>query len=84
MEIEDWIATSTCERFLEDGVVAPVCLWKGLFTVSVLDNLDHNPSSTTSVQSFHGTGISLFQFPTKSEEGVGRPPIKIPTVNSPF
>ncbi|KAK3883112.1 hypothetical protein Pcinc_012540 [Petrolisthes cinctipes] len=31
MEIEDWIATSSCERFREDGVVAPVYLRKELF-----------------------------------------------------
>ncbi|KAK3889528.1 hypothetical protein Pcinc_006500 [Petrolisthes cinctipes] len=31
MEIEDWIATSSCERFREDGVVAPACLRKELF-----------------------------------------------------
>ena len=78
MEIEDWIAMSTCERFVEDGVVSPACLRKGLFTVGALDNLDHNPSSTTSVTSFHGTGISLFQLPTKTERGVSRPPVIIP------
>ncbi|KAK3889182.1 hypothetical protein Pcinc_006754 [Petrolisthes cinctipes] len=78
MEIEDWIATSSCERFREDGVVAPACLRKGLFTVGALDNLDHNPSSTTSQSSFHWTGISLFQLPTKTEAGVNRPPITIP------
>ena len=49
-ETEDWIATSACERFEDDGVVVPSCLSKGLFTVGALDNLDHNPSSTTSVQ----------------------------------
>ena len=26
-----------------------------------LDHLDHNPSSTTTTDSFHGTSISLFQ-----------------------
>ncbi|KAK3883433.1 hypothetical protein Pcinc_012266 [Petrolisthes cinctipes] len=75
MEIEDWIATSSCERFREDGVVA---LRKELFTVGALDNLDHNTSSTTTQSSFHGTGISLFQLPTKTEAGVNRPPITIP------
>ena len=78
IQIEDWLATSTCERFEADGVVAPAGLRKELFTVGALDNLDHNPSSTTSVTSFHGTGISLFQLPTKSEPGVNRPPITIP------
>ena len=78
MEIEDWIATSTCERFEEDGVVSPACLRKGLFTAGALDNLDHDPSSTTSLSSFHGTGISLFQFPTRANPGVGRLPVVIP------
>ena len=78
MEIEDWIATSTCERFKEDGVVSPACLRKGLFIVGALDNLDHNPSSTTSQSSFHSTGISLFQFPTRSNPGECRPPVTIP------
>ena len=48
-----------------------------LFTVGALDNLDHNPSSTTSQSSFHGTGISLFQFPTRSNPGECRPPVAI-------
>ena len=38
MEIEDWIVTSTCERFKEDWFVSPACLWKDLFTVGALDN----------------------------------------------
>ena len=78
MEIEDWIATSACERFAEDGVVSPACLRKRLFTVGVLDNLDHNPTSTTSLTSFHGTGISLFQLPTKTRHGESRTHIAIP------
>ena len=78
MEIEDWIATSTCTRFAEDGVVSPACLRKGLFTLGALDNLDHDPSSTTSQSSFHGTGISLFQFPSRTNPGEGRPPVTIP------
>ena len=49
--------------------MVPAQLKKGLFTVGALDNLDHNPSSTTTVGSFHGTGISLFQFPTLSNLG---------------
>ena len=87
IQIEDWIATSASERFEEDGVVAPACLWEGLFTVGALDNLDHNPSSTTSVTSFHGTGIRSFQLPTKKNPGKSRPPILIQLLeikNTPF
>ena len=75
LELEDWIGTSVSERFLEDGIVAPVSLRKGLFTVGALDN---NPSSTTAASSFHGTGISLFQFPTKTNPGEVRLPVSIP------
>ena len=55
--------------------MSPNCLRKGLFTVGALDNLDHNPSSTTAVNSFHGKGICLFQCSTKEKSGEGRPPI---------
>ena len=61
--------SAVCENMKMKGVVCPVHLRQGLFTVGALDNLDHNPSSTTAKDSFHGTGISLFQFPTKSGKG---------------
>ena len=44
------------------ALVCPSQLRHGLFTVGALDNLDHNPSSTTATDVFHGTGIRLFQF----------------------
>ena len=45
-------------------IVFPTNLRLQIFTVAALDNLDHNPTSRTASSSFHGTGISLFQFPT--------------------
>ena len=78
VQLEEWMATSSCERFEEDGVVAPVCLRKGIFTVAAIDNLDHNPSATTASSSFHGTGISIFQLPSKNESGIERSPLKVP------
>ena len=60
----------TCENFLGKWFTAsPPPPWqkisrtpmhRGLFTVGALENLDHNPSSTTSQSSFQGTGISMF------------------------
>jgi hypothetical protein len=35
-------------QFMEDGVVCPAILQKGLFTTSAVANIDHNPSATTS------------------------------------
>lgn len=79
VELEDMMACSVSERFIEDGVVAPACLRKGVFTVGALDNLDHNPSSNTAASSFHGTGISVFQLTTKeANPGEKRPPVTIP------
>lgn len=77
MEIENWLATSLCARFKEDECASPACLRKGIFSVGALDNIDHNTSSTTSVSSFHGTGISIFQFPTESVPGEIRPPLVV-------
>ena len=45
--------------------------------MGAFDNLDYNPSSTTSQGSFHGGGISIFQFPTGSNSGIARNPVDI-------
>ena len=50
-------------KYVEDGVVCPSDLRKGLFTTgvtAVMDNIDHNPTATTATPSFHGTSISMF------------------------
>ena len=39
---------------------------------------DHNHSSTTSLNSFHGTGINLFQFATRDDTGESRTHVIIP------
>ena len=43
--------------------MCPPNLREGLFTTAAIDNIDHNPSSTTTTDALHGTGISLFQHP---------------------
>ena len=42
----------------------PPGLFVGVFTTAAVDNIDHNPSSTTASDSFHGTAISLTQHRT--------------------
>ena len=69
LQLENQLANSVCLHAKEIGLVCPSQLRHGLFTVGALDNLDHNPSSTTAKDSFHGTGISLFQFCTESNVG---------------
>ena len=70
LELENALANAVCKRFEEEGVVCLTNLRKGLFTVGALDNIDHNPSSTISQDSFHGTGMNIFQFTTASEKGI--------------
>ena len=43
-----------------------------MFTVGTLDNYDHDPSSTTAHESFHGTSISIFHFPNEAKLGINR------------
>ena len=78
IQVENWLATAACRRAVDDDLVCPVHLRKGLFTVGALDNIDYNPSSTTAQGSFHGTGISIFQFPTTASPGIGRDPLHVP------
>ena len=59
LELENQIATSLCNSTNEIGLVCPHQLRHGLLTVGALDNLDHNPSSATSKEPFHGTGFNF-------------------------
>lgn len=83
-EIANDLATSICNRFKTTDVVCPLNMQLGLFTVGAIDNIDHNTSSTTSKGSFHGTGISLFQFPGETTYGSPQAPVSysiVPTVS---
>lgn len=77
LEVEESIASGICKRYKHEDLVCPANLRKGLFTVGALDNIDHNPSATTAQGSFHGTAISIFQFPTQANPGILREPIEI-------
>ena len=57
----------------------PSNLKSNSFTVGVVDNIDHNPTSTSSKNSFHGTTISIFQVTT--EKSTDRVWPKFPRLN---
>ena len=59
MEILTCLANSICKRFEEQGVVVPLTMKTHVFITAAMDNLDHNPSSTSAKNSFHGTAITL-------------------------
>ena len=77
LQLESQLATTVDENFLEKGAVVPAQLRLRLFTIGALDNLDHNFSSITAKGSFHGTGISVFQFPTSSNLGEKQDDIRL-------
>ena len=72
LAISTELGNSVLRRYHEEQVVCPPNLRIGLFTTSALDNIDHNPSSTTARDSFHGTDISMFQHATLDVPGTLR------------
>ena len=72
LQIENTIAHNLCENFKKKGLVCPTNLRKGLFTTFAYDNIDHNPSSFTAQDSFHGTEVSIFQHPDSENLGTQR------------
>ena len=78
LQLENQLATAVSLHTQKEGFVSPPQLRLELFTVDAVDNLDHNPSSTTATGFFHGTGINLFQSPTKKNMGQPREAIKLP------
>ena len=72
LSISTEITNSVIGRYEREGVVCPSKLREGLFTTAAVDNIDHNPSSISAHDSFHGTAISLVQHPTTEERGNDR------------
>ena len=72
LELEDKLAKSVCKQSFHDHIVCPSHLKLGVYSLAALDNFDYDPSSTTSVGSLHGTGISIIQCPTKENPSISR------------
>ena len=75
MEISGNLANTLCQTYGEEGSVCPPTLTNNVFTTAAVDNIDHNPSSTTAKDSFQGTSLSLFQHPTLENQGTDRPAV---------
>ena len=65
LQLEENRALSMCRQYQLNNVVCPSHLQKGHFIAGAMDNVDHNPSSTTADSSFHGTGISIVEYPSE-------------------
>ena len=65
------IGNTVCNMYELENVVCPPTMRANLFTTAAVDNIDHDPSSTTVKHSFHGTSISLLQYKMSQDDGVG-------------
>ena len=66
------LGSNVCEQFHREHVVCPPKLKHKVFTCAAVDNVDHNPTSSTSKVPFHGTSISLMQHPSHNGARVDR------------
>ena len=72
LEISTTVGNCVCEQYHLDQVVCPPNLREGLYTTAAIDNIDHNPRSTTATDALHGTAISLFQHPNNEGDECDR------------
>lgn len=72
LTISTELGDKICHYYEMDKAVCPPELKGGLFTTAAVDNIDHNSNSTRGHDSFHGTGISLFQHPDNAFNGASR------------
>ena len=76
LEISAQLGDAAVNKYVDDGVVCPPVLHKGLFTTAAMDNIGHDPTAITVITSFHGTSISVFQHPMKDDRGEQCEPLK--------
>jgi hypothetical protein len=62
------VVNAVLATYEASGLVCPPKLIKNVFLTGQVDNIDHNPSSTTAKSSFHGTGISMIQHPMSVDQ----------------
>ena len=66
------LGNSACRLYHQEQVVCPPKIRGRVFTTAAVDNIDHNPSSTTAKQLFHGSTISFMQHPAFPGAGTDR------------
>ena len=82
---------NVCTQYEEESIISPQLLRKEALTTTAVDSIDHNPSSKTSKESFHGTqhmeqretGVRC-KFPTLDATGNCKILKQLPTSYSTF
>ena len=66
MELSTNTENKVLSHYAEQQLVCPSSLKFNLCITGAFDNINHNSNSTTAENSFHGSGISLFQHKTQA------------------
>ena len=64
LDITKDISETMLSQYERDGVFLPSVLKKDIFTMIAKDNVDFNAKSSTASKHFHGTSMSVLQFPS--------------------
>ena len=75
--LSTYLGNSVIDQFEKDGLVCPTSLRTNLFTTHAVDNINHDPSSRTAKDSWHGTAISACQHRANKDDGSIRPVIEV-------
>ena len=63
-EMQEQVMKQEIKRVDEMGLACPKNLKPSIFTTTAIDNIDHNSTSSTAQNHFHGTSVSGFQHST--------------------
>ena len=78
LSISTELGNKVCYHYQHENVACPPKLKASIFTTAAVDNIDHNTTSISPRDSFHGTGICLFQHPDDNHIGLERETISVP------
>ena len=70
LEITKNITDYNLQQFDIDNVFIPKNSYGNAFTVIAKDNIDLNASSTTAKNHYHGTSLSMLNFPSNEDQGI--------------
>ena len=80
LRITQGLAEASIEMFEND--VVPGNMRQGIFTVGAKDNVDKDSPCAVTKSHYHGTNLSLFQFPSAANNGIERKYEKFVKINS--
>ena len=72
LHVTQGLGEALLQLFYDNEAVIPELLQTGLFTVGAKDNIDKNAHCTISKSHYHGTSMSLLQFPLSFNDGFER------------